>query len=448
MKKLILASVMALASISLFTAPMLRAQDPILIKDPAEYNSYQSATTQTDPKAKAAALENFLTTYPQSVVKQDVLDRLIDAYQAVGDPDKTLGAATRQLQADPNNLKAIFISVYIKKLQCAKTSDAQTCDDAAILAQKGLSVVKPVGTSADDWKKLTGGTYTTFHSAIALDDIVSKKDIKGGISEYRTELMLYPPDQTKSGPGLWDTLQLAEAYTKPGAKDADEKPLVQAVWFYARAWNFAPNAAFKGQIETKLEWYFKKYHGNLTGLDEIKAQAAATLFPPGTFVLSAAPTPAEVVHKLIVETSDLNSLALADKEYILAVGSKEDADKLWALLKDQLTPVPGIVIEATASVVKVAVTQDAKDAKVADFVVNLKTPLADKDIPAVGFEYKVSPATTLIGTYDSYTQIPATATTAQTAQIVLRDGEIQLEKKKPAAAPVHKPAAGHKPAAK
>jgi len=39
----------------------------------------------------------------------------------------------------------------------------------------------------------------------------------------------------------------------------------------------------------------------------------------------------------------------------------------------------------------------------------------------------------------------ATATIAQTAQIVLRDGFIQPEKKK--SVPAHKPAAGHKPAA-
>jgi hypothetical protein len=71
----------------------------------------------------------------------------------------------------------------------------------------------------------------------------------------------------------------------------------------------------------------------------------------------------------------------------------------------------------------------------------LKKPLEEKEIPAVGFEYKIPPATTLVGTYDSYQQIPATATRAQTAEIVLRDGEISLEKKKPGVA--HKPAAGH-----
>ena len=74
-------------------------------------------------------------------------------------------------------------------------------------------------------------------------------------------------------------------------------------------------------------------------------------------------------------------------------------------------------------------TDDAKADKKPDFTVNLKTPLADKDIPAVG-----SDETNLIGTYDSYTQNPA--------QIIMRDGELQIAKK----APVHKPSAAHKKA--
>jgi hypothetical protein len=147
MKKLIFASVMALASISLVLAPMLRAQDSITIKDPAEFNSYQMATSQQAPAAKTEALESFLETYPNSVVKAAVLDQLIDAYQGLRDADKTLGAASRLLQVDPNNMKAIFISVFIKKNECAKTHDAQTCDDAAVLAQKGLAAPKPAPTS-------------------------------------------------------------------------------------------------------------------------------------------------------------------------------------------------------------------------------------------------------------------------------------------------------------
>lgn len=440
MKKIVFATVIALASMNFVTAPTLRAQDQTTIKiqDPAEFNAYQMATTQSDPKAKAAALETFLKTYPQSVVKSAVLDLLIDTYQGLQDADNTLSAASRLLQVDPNNMKAIYISVFVKKGQCAKTSDAQTCDDAAALATRGLKVAKPTAVSDDDWKKQTAATYPLFHSAIALDDAASKKDFKGAQDEYKAELMLYTDDQAKSI-GLGDTLFLAQAYSQPGAS----QDLVQASWFYARVWDFAP-ANYKAQIEPKLEYYYKKYHGALDGLDALKTQAQASTFPPSTLHIDPAKSPAEQIHDLITSTPDLNTLALADKETILALGSKEDADKLWALLKDKPTPVPGIVIEATAEQIKVAVTQDAKDSKVADFIVNMKTPLADKEVPKAGDEFKLMKdgGPELDGTYDTYTQLPATATTSQSAQIVLREGFVQA-KKKAAPAPAHKPGAAH-----
>jgi hypothetical protein len=140
MKKLVFATVMALASLSLAYAPVLRAQESgqIEIKDPAEFNAYQQAITQSNPAAKASALESFLQTYPQSVVKKAVLDELINTYQAMGDSNKTLGATSRLLQVDPNNMKAIYLSVYIKRTQCQKTNDPQVCDDAAALAQERL----------------------------------------------------------------------------------------------------------------------------------------------------------------------------------------------------------------------------------------------------------------------------------------------------------------------
>jgi len=448
MKKLVFAFVIALASLSLVPAPTLRAQD-ISIKDPNEYNAYTMATSQADPKAKAAALESFLQTYPQSVVKKVVLGLLLSTYQQLGDSDHSLSAATRLLQVDPANLEAMIISVAVKKSQCQKGLDPKTgfasdptpCDDAAALAKTGLALAKPAGTSDDDWKKQTGVGYPIFDSAIAYDDAVAKKDFKGAVDAYKAELMLYTADQTTTGTGLVDSLHLADAYAAEAPADA-----VDAVWFYARVLGFAP-PNFKPTIEKKLDYWYNKYHGNLEGLDAIKTQAAATVFPPGTLVITPADTPAQKIHKILANTSDLATLALADKELVLAFGSKEDADKLWAVMKDKETPVPGIVIEATASVIKVAVTDDAKQAKVPDFIVNLKTPLADKDIPAVGFEFGLQSKglAELDGTYDTYTQIPGTDTVAQSAQIVLRDGAVQAEKKK--AAPVHKPAAGHHAAA-
>jgi hypothetical protein len=297
--RLALVSVMALASLGLFSAPVLRAQDStITIKDPAEFNAYKYATSQSDPKTKAAALEDFLRAYPHSVVKGAVLDALIDTYQSLNDGDKTLGAASRLLQVDPNNMKAIFISVFLKKNQCAKTNDPQICDDAAALARKGFLAPKPAGMSNADWKKLTAGTYPAFHSAIAFDLAVSRKDFKAAIAEYTAELRLYMDAQTQSGPGLQDTLYLAKAYSQPGTQD-----LVKAVWFYARAWNFAP-ASYKPIIEKSLDYYYRKYHGNLKGLDEVKRMAALTTFPPALFRIESPATPADQDHDSTPSTSD------------------------------------------------------------------------------------------------------------------------------------------------
>ncbi len=395
MKKFVFTALMALASIWLVNSNHLRAQDSsqITISDPAEFNAYQNASTQTDAKAKAKALEDFLKAYPQSVVKKAVLDQLIDAYQAAGDQDGALSAATRLLQIDANYPKALFISVYIKKNQCGKTSDAATCDDAAALAQKGLAAPKPASTKDDDWKKLTAAMYPVYHSAIALDDIVSKKDIKAAIQEYRTELNLYSLADTTKGQGLVDTLQLAEAYAKPDARD-----MVLACWFYARAWDYAP-ATYQGQIEPKLEYWYKRYHGNLEGLDALKTAAKATLFPADTSIIKAAPRPDELAHTALT-SGDPATLSLSDKEYILANGTDEDAQKLWAILQAQeLTPVPGTVLEANASVYKVSVTTAKEPAKPQEFIVKMATPTTCDAVPAPPSELKVKDAQAYLQQY-------------------------------------------------
>ena len=109
MKKFVFASVMALASISLVSAPMLRAQDSITIKDPAEFNAYQMATTQSDPKAKAAG-SGELSAHLSAERRQEGRSGCADGHLPgqLGNADKALSAASRLLQVDPNNMKAIF----------------------------------------------------------------------------------------------------------------------------------------------------------------------------------------------------------------------------------------------------------------------------------------------------------------------------------------------------
>jgi len=441
MKKFHLASIFAsasmpvlvLAGLSLAISPAILAQgttdqSTISIKDNAEFNAYQNATTQTDPKAKASASEAFLTQYPQSVVKKTILDGLVDAYSTF-DPAKTIDAAQRLLQLDPNNLKAMYLIAALKKQQAASTpaQAPQLLDDAAAMATKGLAATKPADVKDAEFAKQKAATDPVFYSILSNDLLYSKKDLPGAIAAFRTELEYLAknnPDGSTHAPGLNDTLLLGQTYTQLSPPD-----MVNGVWFLARAENFAP-ANYKPVIDKQAKYWYKRFHGKEDGYDKVLALAATTIFPPPDFKIDPAPTSKDIADGVVASTPDLTTLALADKEYILANASKENAEKLWALLKDQTSQVPGTVLVATASQLQLAVTDDAKTDKKPDFTVNMKTPLADKDIPAVGTEL-----TNLIGTYDSYTQNPA--------QIILRDGEIQVEKKKPVA---RKPSPAHKKA--
>jgi hypothetical protein len=401
MNKLVFASAMALAGMCLVSTPALKAHgQTIQIQDPAEFNSYQNATTQNDPAQKCAALDSFLKTYPQSTAKSAALSQMMDCYGQTNQMDNLLSAATRLLQIDPNNPQAIFASVYVKKAQCGKaldpsgaSTDPQTCDDAAALAQKGLTVAKPAGLSDADWKTLTSNYYPIYHSAIALDDMVSKKDPAGAITEYTAELMLFSPgDCSKPSQCLVDTLQLAQAYSRPGpARDE-----VKAVWFYARTWDFVP-AGLKPQIEQQLDYRYKHYHGTLDGeaavtqqINDIKAKAQATLFPPADFTIAPAPTPDKIAHQAYT-SGDPRNLNLEDKEYILANGTDADATGLWALLKGQPTPVPGNVISDPATVLKITVTTAAA-AKPKEYTVKLTNSVACSAVPVAPAELKIKDA--------------------------------------------------------
>ena len=88
MKKFVLASLLALATILPGSVSMVHGQaaqpGQLTIKDPQEYNDYTNAVGQSTPAAKAAAIETFLTKYPNSVVKNDLLLTLMATYQQMG----------------------------------------------------------------------------------------------------------------------------------------------------------------------------------------------------------------------------------------------------------------------------------------------------------------------------------------------------------------------------
>jgi tetratricopeptide (TPR) repeat protein len=430
MKKFALASVLAIATSTLCAVPFAYAQDQITIKDPAEFNAYQNAIGTAAPAAKAAAIEDFLTKYPQTVVKSQMLTLLLGAYQQANDQAGLVKTAKRILADDPNNLRAAFVYVFVTKAQAtAKAASdpagAQSMlDDAANVAQAALKVTTPsAGLSAADFAKLKAATTPIFESAVATDD-VGKKDYKAAVEHYLEELKSYPDLSSPAGaPGINETYLLGQAYIQEDPKD-----LPKGIFYLERAAQYAPAAA-KDQVEQAAEYWYKKYHGGMDGFEPIKQLAHDNATPPASYAPTPAPPPPapdKLAHDAVAGTPDLKTMALSDKEFVLANGNQEDADKVWAVMKGVRAQVPGIVVQATADSVQLAVSPDNQQTspKVADFTINFTKPLTT--VPAVGDMVKYD------ATFDSFTKTPL--------MIILNDGAPPEPEKK---APVHKKPAAH-----
>jgi hypothetical protein len=469
MKKAVVASLLAVASVTGVTGIAI-AQTQVNLgsnaqsssgsvqMSPAEYAAYNNAITQTTPQTKAPALEAYLAAYPQSAVKAATLEQLMSAYSAF-DPAKTLDAAGRLLQVDPNNLRALTLEVYFRSQEADKATDPaakQTAlDSAASYATKGLAVTtKPKDMSDADFAKVKDAATPVFYRAVATAAL-NKKDTTTAITNFKSELGSVPVAQTQvPGPMLQDTYTLGQAYYQSVPPD-----YVNCTWYASRAAAFAPEP-YKSQMLPLAKYCYKKYHGADDGYDAVTAAVQTNLNPPAGFTIKAAPSPADIVAQVIASTPDLGTLAVSDKEFILQNGKPADAAKVWDTVKGKSVEFPdATVIAVTDSSIQAAVSDDAVQSKTADFTFNMKEPL--KTQPTVGSKV------TLSGTYASYTVggvapagatvEPATATTPAAGAtpaatpapaapatagapgpvvIVMSDGAV-VEKKKPA--PVHHP---------
>jgi hypothetical protein len=415
MKKVVLASLLAFASAAPMThfaiaqaASGQAAPSGGVQLSTEEYAAYNNCTTQTAPAAKAAACETYLKTYPQSVVKADVLQQLLFAYGTAQDNVKALDAADRLLQVDPNNFRAFVYEVTLRVGAAGALTDPAAkqaaLDAAAGYAQKGLAAAKAKDMSDADFATLKAAGYPIFYSAIGTAAL-NKKDSAAAIAAFKSELAAVPVAQT-TAPGLQlqDTYFLAQAYYTSVPPD-----YVNCAYYGARAMNYAPEP-YKTEFKKLATYCYRKFHGKDDGFDAVVAVAKDNLTPPASFSITPAPSPADIVSNLIATTPDLAALAISDKEYVLQNGKPADAEKVFATVKGKSVEIPNaVVIEATPDVVKAAVSEDAVLAKTADFVFTMKEPL--KTVPAVGAKI------TLTGTYASYTQSPLQIMMADASEV-------------------------------
>jgi hypothetical protein len=396
------------------------------IKDPAEYNAYVNAIQQSDPAAKAQAIEAFLQTYSNSVMKEDALVTLMGAYQQAGNASKTIDTASRVLQANPNNVRALALLAYYYRSLCAQGgADApKNCDQAAQYGQKGVDALpnttKPDGMSDADFNKFHNDLVSIFDGAIGFAAL-QKKDLATASKEMRDAV------QNESQPNIADIYPLATA-------DLEAKPMnPEGFWFAIKA---AQLAQGQGQQQI-LDYARKKYirfHGSEDGWADLvkQAQGSQGVMPPSGFTVAAAPPPPSPAEQAadLVKSKDPKQMSFAEWQLILSSGNAQAADTVWSAIKDKAVKLVANVITAAPTKLSLAGSADDIDDKKADISLTMEKPIPAKLVPAVGT------LTQFQATVSSYTPSPF--------MLTMTDGVLLDKNGNPvgaAAAPAHKAAA-------
>ena len=391
------------------------SQAPV-IKDPAEYNAYVAAVQATDPNAKISGLEAFVNQYPNSVMKNQALEILMQTYQQAGNSKKTLETGTKLVTADPCNVRALTLLAYLDRVlaQSGDPNAAQLLTDGKKYGQQGLDCL-PKATDPDIVKmkdQMTG----IFHAAIGIS-CLQNKDNACAVQHLKPAVDASP--ETQKDFSL--VYPLALAYLGQTPPDSQN-----GIWYAARAAAVAPGPA-QAQIEKYARSQFVKFHAGDDGWAEFLAAAksggAQVPVPP-------APTPADQAHKMVQETSP-DKMDFATWEFVLSNGSQEDQDKVWTAIKGKAVQMNGTIISTTPTEFMIAGSSDDIDAKKADITLKFEDKVPVRMIPkdASSFDFQGEPA--------SYTSNPF--------MMVMEKGT--MLKAKAAPTTTKKPPVHHKPAA-
>ena len=255
------------------------------IRNQREYDLYNAARTEQDPAKKLAAVDAWKAAFPETELREDRNLFYLAAYLGLE------GAAVR------NEATADAVAAGEKA--------ARTVLDSA--DSLFATSVKPGSIRDEDW--VAARRQATLQSHGTLASLASaRKDYKTAEAETRAVLAIAPTDANAS-------LMLSRAIIASGKQER----YPEAIYQVARAAGEVPEA-MKKTLEDQLARMYEGYHGDLSGLDEVKALAAKSPFPPEGWTI-----------KSVTEISQ--SQIDAEEKF------KTDHPELvlWRVLRDKLT---------------------------------------------------------------------------------------------------------------
>jgi tetratricopeptide (TPR) repeat protein len=264
-----------------FLTAVSMAQQPH-VKDQGEYDLYNSVLqSQSDPNKLLQLLNTWKEKYPDSDFKLIRADLFAKDYLALNQPAQAVKAAQEALSINPKDATALVDIVRAAPYVQPLTPEVEKAgEDAAHAIIDGWDTVKPTGVGDADWNKAKSeiepaAQYTLGWAKVMQKDYASsEKPLKCALATNGNPLVQYGLATYWLGTTLYNVSKVPEAlyefaravaYTGPGALDPATR---------AKAATFLQNA-------------YQGYHGDLSGLDDLKQLAAKSALPPDGFTVKS-----------------------------------------------------------------------------------------------------------------------------------------------------------------
>jgi tetratricopeptide (TPR) repeat protein len=285
------------------------------VKDRGEYDLFETVRTEQNAQKRLDALNQWTQKYPDTDYKKERQLFYLSTYQQLNNAPKMIETANQILAMDPKDFTALFWLATLSMPPAGQNADQaekaangmlQNIDDTFSAAKK------PQGMDDATWTKTRTDMEFTAHKALGWA-ASTKKNYDVAERELSKALQMNPNDaltsywlgqawyQAKKYPlGLYEYARAA-AYTGPGALDATGRK----------------------QMDEFLTKAYKGYHGDTTGLQELKTQATQAALPPEGFTIKSVTELAEEANKKAEEEA-----------------KKDPSRAIWMNVKQQLTADP------------------------------------------------------------------------------------------------------------
>jgi tetratricopeptide (TPR) repeat protein len=230
--------------------------------DRKEYDLVLSIRAESTPQKRLGLLDQWKSKYPGSEFQQVRRELYLATYQALGDSRHSLGIAGEMLAAQPDSLVGAYWCMLLLPEQKPAAPEQLALGEKAarlmLAGPKSQAGVELMAHRTLGWIHWQRGEFAAaeeeFRTCLQLDPAA------GEISAWLGTVLALEQQPEKRVPALWQ-LARASAYRDAGGEAGGQQRQFGAV----------------------LERLYTSYHGDASGLDQLRSAALATPFPPPGF---------------------------------------------------------------------------------------------------------------------------------------------------------------------